>query len=352
MGRRPKKPRGRSLRGPLVAVLVCLVATGCGSDGGGNGPGPAADERPATTSDDGPDPAPDEVQDTAPPEGPGEGFAVLFSDEEGGSFLDVDPTGTRVVRDGTGAEPLLVRDGDDGPFTPFLAADVSLPATQPKWVDDGRVVFITRTEDGDDDVLAEARLAVAAADGSSVRIIEESAGPYEDIYALAGVTGDVVYYVRYFGHPKGAALVSLHLDGTGLERVMPFGYDDHDNSFRLSPDGTRITWSTSVDGGFRVMVARSDGRGAVEVAEGLSPVWSPEGDRLAYLTEVEPVNDGEPPAKQLMVVAADGSGEPEAVPGRHCCWLGPLAWLPDDRVLVSDDSLVVGEGRLYTLDVG
>lgn len=348
MGRRPKKPRGRSLRGPLVsAVLVFLVANGCGSDDDGSGAGPAPDERPSAASD--------EVPDPAPTEGPGEGFAVLFSDEEGGSFLDVDPTGTRVVRDGTGPEgepPLLVRDGDEGPFTPFLAGDVSLPATQPKWVDDGRVVFITRTEDGDDDVLAEARLAVAAADGSSVRIIEESAGPYEDIYALAGVTGDVVYYVRYFGHPRGAALVSLHLDGTGLERVMPYRNEDHDNSFRLSPDGTRIAWSTSVDDGFRVMVAESDGSGAVEVAEGSSPVWSPEGDRLAYLTEVEPTNDEEFGLKQLMVVAADGSGEPEAVPGRHCCWLGPLAWLPDDRVLVSDDSLVVGEGRLYTLDVG
>ncbi len=70
-----------------------------------------------------------------------------------------------------------------------------------------------------------------------------------------------------------------------------------------SPQGDRLAFQRTAPGGPVIWVAGVDGSGAMAIANGYSPRWSPDGQRLAYTFRPE---GADRPA--VFTVRADGSG--------------------------------------------
>ena len=85
-----------------------------------------------------------------------------------------------------------------------------------------------------------------------------------------------------------------------------------------SPDGTRLAFSSPGEGPVEVLIVDADGTGRRKLAEGQDKTWSPDGLTIAFTRTVEGV-DG------VFVIGVDGTGErylgegsgPVWSPGRH-----------------------------------
>lgn len=108
----------------------------------------------------------------------------------------------------------------------------------------------------------------------------------------------------------------------------------------LSPDGTRIAFSSNRDGNLEIYVINVDGSNIARLTNDpgrdIMPAWSPDGSRLAFV-RVADAGAGGP----LMVMNADGSGQ---VPLGTAVGAAP-AWAPDGN------SIAYGlGGALYLVD--
>ena len=83
-----------------------------------------------------------------------------------------------------------------------------------------------------------------------------------------------------------------------------------------SPDGSRLAFSGSVEGAAEILIMNVDGTGRRALAEGRDQVWSPDGTSIAFTRTVEGV-DG------VFVIGFDGTGEGYLGEGT-----GPV-WSPD-----------------------
>lgn len=147
---------------------------------------------------------------------------------------------------------------------------------------------------------------------------------------------------------EGTRIVRMNRDGTGRVVLTPgFGVAQHP---AISPDGTRIAFSSSRDGSQEIYVMNADGSNPVRLTSlpsgsAASPTWSPDGTRIAFIWE------DYPSAPEVRIVNADGTGLTTvmAVPG---LW-APLRWSPDGARLAFVLMADLGEGALdidvYTL---
>jgi hypothetical protein len=135
--------------------------------------------------------------------------------------------------------------------------------------------------------------------------------------------------VRIVGVPSGA-VVGL-VGGTKLDNIEP----------SLSPDGTQVVFARiAADGSGRtkgIWNAAADGSHLRRLeASGLAPLWSPAGDRIAYLD----------PSGSLRLVAPQGGASTTLVrsgPGT----VSVFDWSPDGRRIAFSDAT----GKLAVVDV-
>ena len=121
-------------------------------------------------------------------------------------------------------------------------------------------------------------------------------------------------------------LYSVNADGSSMRRLTWSPQTEQTPSW--SPDGTRITYESSLGGKSHVWVMNADGSGQMELTSGtqdVDPAWSPDGTQIAF---ARPSSNG----WNLFVMNPDGSGlrRVSDVSGND------PAWSPDGRRLAYD----------------
>lgn len=173
--------------------------------------------------------------------------------------------------------------------------------------------------------------------------------------------------IAYAAEPSAsepADIFTRRRDGTGVRRLTRTArYVDRDPSW--SPDGRQIVWSchgeeTEGDPRFYMDVCLMDADGSDKVRFGFetsvkSPVFSPDGTRIAYATDgadAEPVLGEltEPyPNDEIFVMDLDGSDRVRVT--SNSLSEAALAWSPEGDRLAFAAVDGEGEGALYVVEV-
>ena len=105
--------------------------------------------------------------------------------------------------------------------------------------------------------------------------------------------------------PPKVSLITINKDGSGQRTVAEFsGNNVQGVSLLWSPDGTELLFTLLPSGPRRignVFVVNADGSGQREVGRGNNAAWSPDGSRIAVLSNVGSSGD------MLYTIAPDGS---------------------------------------------
>ncbi len=223
-----------------------------------------------------------------------------------------------------------------------------LPATdnQPVWVDD--TVYYTSDRDW--------KLNLYAYNTRSGDTRQVTRHKEYDVLWPSGGPGAVVYenggaIWRYDTASGKSRQVPIHVAGD-LPHVAPTVKNVSDNIewFELSPSGARAlfaargeVFTVPAEHGEPRNITRSQG-----VRE-LSPVWSPDGRQVAYLSD----RSGE---YEVWVRDQDGSGEEKRITTDGDIWRFPLLWSPDGEKLAFGDKkqrlryVEVDSGRVVDVD--
>ncbi len=127
------------------------------------------------------------------------------------------------------------------------------------------------------------------------------------------------------------SLVWVDRDGSN---AVPLGADLADYGLpRISPDGTKVAVEILARGGRHIWVYDLESgswsqftfEGSSRVGGDRGPVWTRDGSRIAFMSDLQPTND-------IYWKLADGSGETELLLERES-HLIPTSWSPDDDVL-------------------
>jgi TolB protein len=226
----------------------------------------------------------------------------------------------------------------DGSDVVRLTADTEV-ATDPEYSPDGRRIAYSANHD------AYANVYTMAADGSGVRRLTET--PFSDggdLFPTWTPDGLGLVFVSTRGQDAadygGFDLYRVDADGTDEQRLTVTARDVDDTQPAVSPDGTRIAFVSDrpvPDYGFTDLFvmdidgsdvqrltfdAEPDGASFGHYAD--SPVWSPDGSRIAFSSD----RSGN---KDIWVVDADGTDLTNltADPSED---LDP-AWSPDGSTL-------------------
>jgi Tol biopolymer transport system component len=184
----------------------------------------------------------------------------------------------------------------------------------PVWSPDGqRLAFTHATGIGTDAV--RSGIAVMNADGGPPRQITHARGGKFDGTPAWSPDGSRIAFTRAtFGEEDATFdLFTVASDGTGLEKIVSGGGDPS-----WSPDGTRIAYSSIRDRlgitcfqecatSGEIYVADADGKRQrrltrTEADEG-SPAWSPDGRRIAFVSDE---SDRRAHENEIYVMDADG----------------------------------------------
>ncbi len=156
------------------------------------------------------------------------------------------------------------------------------------------------------DPLAENTSPAWSPDGTRIAFQSWTASAGDDVYAM---------------NADGSDVTRLTHDPPGTER----GDIARDRSPAWSPDGARIAFISNRQGtpGWGLYVMKADGSDAALVAESVSfdsaPAWSPDGQRIAYVSSL---------LEDIYLINPDGSN-PARLTKKYDNW-GPT-WSPDGR---------------------
>jgi Tol biopolymer transport system component len=139
----------------------------------------------------------------------------------------------------------------------------------------------------------------------------------------------IAMYVTPHQRPGEAALQWVDRNGaaapvTSARRAF--------RALQLSPDGGRLAVHVEEPNGndlWLLDIARQDWTRLTFAKDNLSPVWSPDGARMAFTSNRNGYYN-------LYLIAADGGGVERLT--TSVSWQFPSSWSPDGRVLLSTDS--------------
>jgi Tol biopolymer transport system component len=110
-------------------------------------------------------------------------------------------------------------------------------------------------------------------------------------------------------------IYSANSDGSHLRSVSPPGMNFRVGSERFSPDGAKIAFDAR-DG--HIYLAGSHANRLRQLTKGRCPAWSPDGKWIAFATHGKPAVYGAPPAPEVDVIKANGSGKRRVSLGGGC----------------------------------
>jgi len=304
----------------------------------------------------------------AAPDGSWYALEVHTVDEASGRYhpaiwrLEVDGTATPLLEGGCAyRRPRFRPDGQLGFLTNRPADAIEQePAERPS--DDARSQVWLRSDDGAVRPLTDEPLGVAgfafARDGDGLFVMAS---------VLPGVPHDaqrqtdddrrkrgpsVLRYtqmpVRHWDHwvtPAAPHLVAYDSEGGGRRDLTPHADREHrEASWDVSPDGTRVAITAARRNRFGIDdlrllvidVATGQARAVFDEVEEVAsePRFSPDGRRILF--SQQRWEEGTCIRERLYVVDTDG-GEAHEIAGTWDRWGQPIAWLDEDRVLVSAD---------------
>lgn len=153
------------------------------------------------------------------------------------------------------------------------------------------------------------------------------------IALLAGIVLFISIPVGAVDGPERTSYVYI-MNADGSEQRPLFPYPIDARALDVSPDGTRIAYSTSGHGGFEIWVSDLDGRNAVNLTKsnGISeagPSWSTDGRRIAFMANTRGNGD-------VFIMDADGQNIVNLT--NHPASDGGPAWSPDgNRIAFHSD---------------
>lgn len=162
-----------------------------------------------------------------------------------------------------------------------------------------------------------------------------------------------------FPDDTGEHIATIRYDGTG-QRQLTFGHGIQEDA-RYSHDGRLLAFDASTllpdDPGFTtdIWVMHTDGSHPRQVTRGgfdVEPVFSPDGQQIAFGRIIKPTDPNEFQPEAIYVVRTDGSDLHEVVPPR--AGLEHPAWSPDGSRLVfnidADAHGAPGAGSVFAVD--
>jgi Tol biopolymer transport system component len=204
-------------------------------------------------------------------------------------------------------------------------------AHSPSWSPDGKQLVVVK-ESADTDADGNA-LAIVNADGSEARTLGVDAGKDFDVVSTPEWSPDGKT-IAFVDGDQSIRLVSPDGKAAPMPSVVAEG-----NGLSWSPDSTKLAFDRYVESkesGRLVAVVLDVATGRETVFKGeqdgvQSPVWSPEGDQLAFLSLSERTAPsttshscgGEAFVSQLWVMAQDGTKAHKLVEGEY---YGPPSW--------------------------
>ncbi|WP_435771812.1 TolB family protein [Nocardioides sp. SYSU DS0651] len=315
------------MRNLLVGVLALLTTVGCSSRAEPDEPEPDAPEPPASVAQPAGAPCAAAALDDVTVD---DGHELVFTS----------------YREGAGDLWVVRADGTDA----VRLTDDALLEITPAWSPDGRrIAFACAT--GED---AQYDLYVMDADGSRRRRV--TATPECEETPRWSPDGARLYFT---GGPCGGAhaVAVVDVDGTDRAELAPVG-----SWPALSPDGRRLLYDVPIEGGTfletTLWSVGVDGGKPAELGPAGLPAayessWSPDGERIAFISPTGDVTAEDPPrwGEDVFVMRVDGTGVRRLTrtPGNDH-W--PPAWSPDGRFLVySADGAANEDGVLTRIDV-
>ncbi len=232
------------------------------------------------------------------------------------------PSGIFAVHAGGGEQKRLTDDGND-----FL----------PKWSPDGKQIAFLSIREQDRELLSKYDLAfhwflyVMEADGRNQRRLTQT--PIGTIYQWSPDGSRFLFQSSYEDpQNKGkdgivsSAIYVMAMDGSKQKRLT--SVQGIDGSPVWSPDGKRIAFCSDRFGNMDIFVMHADGSGVRrltdDAADETGPIWSPDGTQIAFMS-----NRDQRDAVYLV--------RPNGTDKKRVCRDGsPVAWSPDSsRLLVA-----------------